>query len=261
MWTRRPAVAGELAAAHGATAFGELEALIDGVDVVSISVPPTVQPDVAIAAARAGRHVILEKPIADSVDRAEQIARAITTSGVASIVVLTFRFAPETRDWLAGTASGRPWSGGNARWLSGALLGGDFAGSAWRQDNGALLDIGPHLFDLLDASLGTIVDVRSATFTEPDLWHVVCAHEGGAVSTAALSMRLPIDPSVIEFGVYGSAGHLDLSPRQTQAVECFGTLLDELAAMIRAGAATHPCDVRRGVHLQGIIEQVREQAG
>ena len=79
MWTRRPAVAGELAAAHGATAFGELDALIDGVDVVSISVPPAVQPDVAIAAARAGRHVILEKPIADSVDRAEQIARAITT--------------------------------------------------------------------------------------------------------------------------------------------------------------------------------------
>ena len=73
-------------------------------------------------------------------------------------------------------------------------------------------------------------------------------------------MRLPIDPSVIEFDVYGSAGRLALSPRQTQAVECFGTLLDELAAMIRSGAATHPCDVRRGVHLQGIIEQVGEKA-
>ena len=89
------------------------------------------------------------------------------------------------------------------------------------RSNGALLDIGPHLFDLLDAALGTIVDVRAATFTEPDLWHVVCAHDGGAVSTASLSMRLPIDPSVLEFDVYGSGGRLALSPRQTHAVECF----------------------------------------
>ena len=156
---------------------------------------------------------------------------------------------------------GGPWSGGNARWLSGALLGGPFAGSPWRQESGALLDIGPHLFDLLDAALGTIVEVHAATFTEPDLWHVVCAHDGGAVSTASLSMRLPIDPSVLEFDVYGSGGRLALSTRPTSPVECYGTLLDELATMIRSGATTHPCDVRRGVHLQRIIERVGEAAG
>jgi predicted dehydrogenase len=258
VWTRRPAVAGELAAAHGAIAFEDLDALIDAVDLVALSVPPAVQPDVAIVAARAGRHVILEKPIADSVDRAEQLAQEIATAGVASVVVLTFRFAPETRDWLANTAAGGPWSGGNARWLSGALLGGDFAGSPWRQENGALLDIGPHLFDLLDAALGTITEVRSASFTEPDVWHVVCAHESGAVSTASLSMRLPIDPSVLEFDVYGDGGRVALSARRTPAPECFRTLLDELAAVIRSGGAAHPCDVRRGLHVQRIIARVRE---
>ena len=41
VWTRRPAVAAELAAAHGATAFDDFAALIDAVDVVAFSVPPS----------------------------------------------------------------------------------------------------------------------------------------------------------------------------------------------------------------------------
>ena len=81
------------------------------------------------------------------------------------------------------------------------------------------------------------------------------------MSTASLSMRLPIDPSVLEFDVYGSGGRLALSARRTPPVECYGTLLDELATMIRSGTTTHPCDVRRGVHLQRIIERVGKAAG
>jgi predicted dehydrogenase len=260
VWTRRPAAAAELAAAHGATTFEDVDALIDGVDVVAISVPPIVQPGIAEAAALAGRHVILEKPIAATLVDAERLAGAVAAAGVASLVVLTFRFAPETRRWLSDVEAGAPWSGGTARWLSGALLGGEFAGSPWRQENGALLDIGPHLFDLVDAALGTIVEIRAATFTEPDLWHVICAHAGGEVSTATLSMRLPIDPSVLEFDVYGSGGRAVLSSRRTPALPCFATLLDELAEMIRTSTTAHPCDVQRGLHLQRIIDQIRQQA-
>ena len=180
-------------------------------------------------------------------------------AGVASIVVLTFRFAAETHEWLADVAAGGPWSGGTARWLSGALLGGEYAGSPWRQEDGAILDIGPHIFDLLDAALGPIVEVSAARYTEPDLWHVISAHEGGATSTATLSMRLPIDPSVLEFDVYGALGAWSSRTRRTPAEQCFATLLDELAAMIRAGATTHACDVHRGLHLQWVIDEVRER--
>ena len=165
VWTRRPAAAAELAAATAPTAFDDFGALIDAVDVVALSVPPAVQAELAVEAARAGRHLILEKPIAASLDGARRLADASSTAGVASIVVLTFRFAPETREWLADVAAGGPWSGGNARWLSGGLLGGEYAGSPWRQEHGAILDIGPHLFDLLDAALGPIVEVRAALFT------------------------------------------------------------------------------------------------
>ena len=254
-------MAAELAAANGTIAFDSFPALVDAVDVVAFSVPPAVQPELAAAAARAGRHLILEKPIAATLDEANRLADAVSDAGVANIVFLTFRFAPETHRWLADVSAGGPWSGGTARWLSGGLLGGEFAGSPWRQASGAILDIGPHLFDLLDAALGPIVEIRAAVFTEPDIWHVIAAHEGGAVSTATLSMRLAIDPSVLEFDVYGSAGREVLTARQTPPERCFVTLLDELAEMIRSGTSTHPCDVRRGLHLQQIIERVRSRAG
>jgi predicted dehydrogenase len=261
VWTRRPAVAAKLAAAHGASAFDSVDALIDAVDVVALSVPPAVQAEIAVAAAGAGRHLILEKPLAESADAALSIAEAVDAAGVASIVMLTFRFAPETRRWLDDVATGGPWSGGGGRWLSGALLGGKYAGSAWRQRHGALLDIGPHLFDLLDAALGPIVDVLAATANEPDLWHATFRHGDGAISSATLSMRLAVDPSVLEFDVYGGNGRLALSPRQTPPRQCFTTLLDELSAMIRSSTTTHPCDVHRGAHLQRVIDDVRHLAG
>jgi predicted dehydrogenase len=261
VWTRRPEVAAELAGAHGASAFDSVDALIDAVDVVALSVPPAVQAEIAVAAAGAGRHLVLEKPLAESADRALAIADAVDAAGVASIVMLTFRFAPETRRFLEEAAAGGPWGGGSARFLSGGLLGGKYAGSAWRQRHGAILDIGPHAFDLLDAALGPIVGVRAASASEPDLWHTMFEHRGGAVSTATVSMRLAIDPSVVEFDVYGSGGRRVLAPRQTPPQQCFATLLDELATMIRTGSTAHPCDARRGVHLQRIIDDVRRLAG
>jgi predicted dehydrogenase len=261
VWTRCPAVAVEIAAANGTNAFDDFDALVGAVDVVAFSVPPSVQPDLAVAAVRAGRHVILEKPIAASLEDARRLTDAVGAAGVTNVVVLTFRFAAETNDWLAAAAARGSWSGGTARWLSGALLDGQYAGSAWRQQEGAILDIGPHIFDLLDAALGPIVEIVAARYTEPDLWQVISSHGSGAVSSATLSMRLPIDPSILEFDVFGDGGRVGLSPRQTPAEQCFATLLDEFAAMIRAGATTHPCDVHRGLHLQSIIDQVRKRAG
>jgi predicted dehydrogenase len=260
VWTRRPEAATEIAAANGAAPFTDVDELIDAADVVVLAVPPAVQPELAATAIKAGKHLVLEKPLADSVERAEQLAADVSAAGVASVMFLTFRFAAETRQWLADIEAAGPWAGGNARWLSGALLGGEFAGSAWRQDGGALLDVGPHVFDLLDAALGPIVDVRAATFQEPDLWHVIFDHDGGAASAATLSMRLPIEPSVLEFDVFGDPGQRVLAARQTPAEDCLTVLLDELAAMIRSGATTHPCDVHRGAHLQRVIAEVQDAA-
>ena len=132
---------------------------------------------VAIAAARAGRHLILEKPLADSLDAAPAAGRRggrgrRRQRRRADVPIRAGNATVARRHRRRG-----PWSGGNGR--AGCPVrccGGKYAGSAWRQRHGAILDIGPHVFDLLDAALGPIVDVRAAAASEPDLWHVICEH-------------------------------------------------------------------------------------
>jgi len=256
VWARRPEAAAELAGALGATAVGDVDELISGVDAVAFAVPPAVQGELAIRAAEAGRHVLLEKPVADSLHSAKAVAHAVDAAGVASLVVFIRRFAPETRAWLEQVRAGGAWAGAGARWLSGALLGGAYSESAWRQDGGALADVGPHLVDLLDAALGPVVEVLSAHRTEPDLWHLVLRHEGGASSTASLSMRLPMRPTVTDVAVYGDAGYLELPGRATPAAECYSALLDDFTALVRDGRTEHPLDVHRGVRVQQTLDAV-----
>ncbi|HEX3783384.1 MAG TPA: Gfo/Idh/MocA family oxidoreductase [Pseudonocardiaceae bacterium] len=255
VYSRRAGAAAELAEQHGARVADDPTELISQVDAVALAVPPAVQAEYALLAAKAGKHLILEKPVAATLDDARRLADAIADAGVASLVVLTRRFAPETIEWLASARQRGAWAGGDARWYAGALLSGRYSGSAWRHAGGALMDVGPHVLDLLDAALGEIVEVLAAHRGEAtDLWHLVLAHEGGATSTASLSLRLPINPPVVETSIYGEHGLLMLSGRDSGAADCFAALLDDLLTMVATGITQHACDVRRGVHLQRVIE-------
>ncbi|MDQ3403847.1 MAG: Gfo/Idh/MocA family oxidoreductase [Actinomycetota bacterium] len=252
VWARRPEAAAEL----GAPVAADFDELLSSVDAVSFAVPPAIQAELAVRAARAGKHVLLEKPIAGSVTQAEDLATAIADAGVASMVVFIRRFAGETIDWLDDIHAVDGWAGANARWLSGALLGGEYSGSVWRHQGGALADIGPHVVDLLDAALGPVTDVLSAHVSEPDLWNVVLRHEGGATSTLTLSMRLPMRPTVTEISVYGEHGYRAVTGRATSGQDAYAVLLDEFTAMIRDGRTEHPLDVRRGLHIQRVLDAI-----
>ncbi|MFT7835553.1 Gfo/Idh/MocA family oxidoreductase [Saccharothrix sp. BKS2] len=260
VWARRPEAAEHLAGTYGATTAPTPEDLLDQVDAVAFAVPPEVQSPIATEAAARGRHLILEKPIAATLDDAERLADAVERHGVASLVVLTRRYAPETREQLAQLGDAGGWVGGSARWLTGALLGGPFSHSAWRHERGPLDDVGPHAFDLLDAALGPITDVVAADRSEHGLWQVVLRHEGGATSVATMTMTLPINPGISEVVVYGEHGHRVLADRGSTAQQCFTNLLDDFVAMVDSGTTEHPLDVRRGLHLQRVIELARRKA-
>lgn len=261
VWTRRPDVAAELAAEHDATAVATFDELLDTVDVVAFAVPPSAQAEFAERAARAGKHLILEKPLAGDVEAAQRVVDAVNEAGVASLMMLTMRYVQQTREWLTGIRDAGGWSGGAARWLSGAMLGDKYGGSAWRLADGVLGDVGPHAIDLLDAALGTVTDVVSAHRTDADLWHVVLAHEGGATSTVSMSTRVPVRPTVAEFTVYGEHGMRTMvRERSGSAAEAYTALLDDLAALCATGMRTHECDARRGLHLQRVLSRIRQVA-
>ncbi|WP_043536883.1 Gfo/Idh/MocA family protein [Saccharomonospora cyanea] len=259
VWTRRSEAAAELAEEYGATACDTFTDLLGAVDAVAFAVPPAVQAELAVTAAEAGKHLILEKPLAADLAQAERVARAVSESGVVALLVLTLRYAMRTRDWLAGLADTGGWTGGSARWLSGALLGEKYGRAAWRHEIGALGDIGPHAFDLIDAALGKITAVVAARRGPGESWHVMLEHEGGATSTVSLASRLPIMPTAIEFAVYGQHGLRLLGREPEGEAASFTALLDDFAAMIDSGVREHPCDVHRGVHLQRILEECRDR--
>jgi len=258
VWARRPDAAAALAAAHSAKAFDSVSSLVDAVDVVALAVPPAVQAPIAVQAAEAGKHLILEKPVASTVDEAVRLADAVSGAGVASVVMLVLRFAPDTAEWLQRLEATGGWRAGNVRWLSAALLGGPYSASPWRHEGGALADVGPHAIDLVDAALGPVTEVLAASHSEPDVWQLLLAHDGGATSTVTLSMQLPVLPSIVSLDVYGDSGHSALNPLSTPPGDCYAAMLDDLVRMVRGGSVEHRCDVHRGLHLQRVLHSARE---
>ncbi|SHE71972.1 Gfo/Idh/MocA family protein [Streptoalloteichus hindustanus] len=261
VWARRRAAAEELAGGYGAQVCDDPAELLSTVDAVAFAVPPSVQAELALTAAQQGKHVILEKPVGSTVDSVGRLADAVADTGVASLVMLTRRFAPETQSWLAELGRVGGWVGGTARWLSGALLSETHATSEWRHAEGALADIGPHAIDLMDAALGEVTDVLAAHRSRGDLWQLMLGHDGGATSTLTMSLHLPVQPTIVDFSVYGDQGDRTLSGRSTPPQECYTNLLDDFVAMVHSGTAEHPCDVRRGLHLQRVLAAARRAAG
>lgn len=258
VWARRPEAAEQLVAKYGGTVAADPDALFEAVDAVAFAVPPSVQAPLAVRAAKAGRHLILEKPIGGDLAEATELADAVADAGVASLVLLTLRYAPEIRAWLDELRTKDGWATADGRWIGGGLLGGPFSNSPWRHERGGLLDVGPHSLDLLDAALGPIEDVLAAHRSDPDVTQLMLRHSGGRTSVATLCMSLPLNPGVTELSVYGTEGRSSLPPRTTNGQTCYAVLLDELVGMVRAGTTEHPLDVRRGLHLQRLIQRAED---
>jgi predicted dehydrogenase len=82
-------------AALGCPALGAFEELLDrGVDAVTIAAPTYVHRDIALACIARGVHVMVEKPIASTVEEGEEIIRAARRAGVTLMIGHVERFNP-----------------------------------------------------------------------------------------------------------------------------------------------------------------------
>jgi predicted dehydrogenase len=249
VWGRDVAKAKAVGAELDVPGYADLDALLAEVDAVAVSVPPDVQVGLAIRAAEAGKHLLLEKPIALDVAGADRLVAAVQAGGVASVVFFTFRFQAATSTWLTQAARTQ-LAGGAGSWL-GSLAGTPFAASPWRQEHGALWDIGPHALSVLVPALGPVVAVQAGAGLR-DTVHLVLTHASGAASTVTLSHTVAPMSAGIEFYVHGDAGRLVLLPATESAVEAFTVAVDELSAAALTGGA-HPCDVVFGRDVVAVL--------
>jgi predicted dehydrogenase len=264
VWGRDERTTADLATEHGIAPFvgeGAMGAFFDAVDAVEFSVPPDLQAPIAIRAARAGKHLLLETPIASSDEDADALVEAVKASNVATVVFLTLRFFGEIRAWLAdenarGGWSGNGWSGGHGEWLGTVLH--PQGPTPWRNVKAGLWDVGPHVLSLLWASLGPITDVR-ASAGQGDLTHLVLTHEGGATSTATLTLSAPAAAAAASLYVWGEAGRSIMPSTPWDPVDCLRTALAELIENAEAGQAKHPCDVHFGRDLNRVLSAAQAQ--
>ncbi|HEX5566518.1 MAG TPA: Gfo/Idh/MocA family oxidoreductase, partial [Streptomyces sp.] len=92
VWGRRPEAAADLAGRLGCRPYDDVDALIADCDAVAVALPPDIQAPLAVRAAEAGRHLLLDKPVATQVEDARAIAAAVERTAVASVVFFTMRF-------------------------------------------------------------------------------------------------------------------------------------------------------------------------
>lgn len=226
VWGRDPAKAAALAARHGVRAFGDLDELIAAVDAVAFSVPPDVQAELALPAAEAGKALLLEKPLALSVEAAERLVDAVRAP---TVVFFTFRLDPGLAAWYREEVDGRSWDGASVLYLASIFEPGNpFGHSPWRKEQGGLWDVGPHALSALLPALGKVEQVEAVRGPRDEV-HLALTHESGAASSVALSLTAPAAVSEVVFwGAEGLVRRPDTG--DVDLLAAYGAAIDALLA-------------------------------
>jgi predicted dehydrogenase len=258
VWARRPEAAAALASATGSgvPVAESFDALLETCDAVAFAVPPDVQAELAPRAAAAGKHLLLEKPLAFTAADAERIAAAADAAGVVTQLMLTNRWSEAVPAFVAEVRAAGPRVLRAEFVGSGARPGSLFA-TPWRRPEAAVQDVGPHVFDLLEAAAGpaTVVHARRAGAVTA----VTFEHEGGAVSSAVLSIATPGAHGPMKCEAVTDGGRIVLANLDAEdPVTIGGRIAASFADAVTSGVSP-ASDVHRGVRLQRLLDAVEAQ--
>jgi len=253
IWGRTAAPAQAIAAEHGIRAFPRFADLLDAVDAVAMAVPPEAQAELGLAAAKAGKHLILEKPVAMRPEAADAIADALAARRRAGLVFFTRRFVPEITAAIAAERD-HPWTRATVR-AQGAAFAPDspYAQSVWRQAPGAALwDIGPHVLSMLLPMLGP-VEHAAAEPEHDGVTRLATRHRGGARADISVSLRAKPEDAGNSYEFQSAKRRFRLPEPPGHRREAFTRAAEALTAMAEAGVTEHACDVRFGATVTRIL--------
>lgn len=183
-----------------AIAAPNLSSLFDQVDAICVCVPSGDHANVGIQAARAGKHVVCEKPIDVTLAAAQSLIDACDVAGVTLTVISQHRFAHDIRQVYEAVRAGAlgPILAGDMfnKWFRTQAYydSGDWRGT-WELDGGGcLMNQGVHYVDMLQWIMGGVRSVRSQTrmlaherIEVEDIANVLVEFENGAVGVIQAS--------------------------------------------------------------------------
>lgn len=138
------------------------------IDLIDICTPPNLHSEIAIEAAKAGKNVICEKPLARSLPQAVQMIEAVYTHNVRHMTAFNYRCVPAVRLAKQLIEAGEigdiyQW---RAHWLSDLMDPGIPLRWFFQKDKAgsdALQDIGSHIIDLAHFLVRKIEEVSSVS--------------------------------------------------------------------------------------------------
>ena len=200
--------------------YSSVSALLDDPDInaVYIATPPHIHPQNAIQVAEAGKHILLEKPMALSVAACQEIIDACKKHNVQLMIAYYRRFFPmvqKIKSLLEVGAIGRPIRAralhtgyfkphpdGERTWVTDLQIGG----------GGFMMDAGIHRFDLFAHFFGKAIDVVAYAdtvhfdFAVDDSSTVIVRFENGVHATTEFNWNVGL--ALDEFEICGTAGRI-----------------------------------------------------
>jgi predicted dehydrogenase len=178
----------KFAAEVGIKSYAQLDDLLadEAIDAVSIGTPSGAHMEPAVAAANAGKHVIVEKPLEITLKRCDKIIQACEKNGVKLATIFPSRFHDASQKLKKAIDAGRfgrltlgdayiKWYRSQEYYDSGAWRG------TWKLDGGgALMNQAIHTVDLLQWLMGEVIEISAVTDT---LAHERIEVEDTAVAT------------------------------------------------------------------------------
>ena len=208
------------------------------VDALAIAVPNDLHAEIAIAAARAGKHVMCEKPLAISLPQAYAMVAAAREAGTVLMYAENLLFVPmyqKVRDLARRGKVGEPFLIKQAQ-----CHGGPYSPWFWdidRAGGGVVLDMGCHSIHAICWMMGAWPEAVTATMGRyvhmekgpaEDHSTVILHFPGGAQGIAENSWAMPGGNDSLE--VYGPKGRLIANLERGPAISMYTAPNGETAA-------------------------------
>ncbi len=210
--------------AFGVNCLTDLNEFLDlpNLDIVCICTPSGLHLEPALAAAKAGKHILVEKPIEINLNRTDQLIESCEEHGVKLAVVFQNRFSPDYQKLKTAITQGKfgKLLMGNAyvNWFrdEGYYSGSNWKGTLEIDGGGAFINQAIHTIDLLLDCMGDVesvfgqVKTLSHQIEAEDTGSALVNFKNGAIGnvTAATSL-FPGYPERLE--IYGNEGSAILS--------------------------------------------------
>lgn len=271
--------ANEFAAAFGGTGYDDLRKMLanPAVDVVTICTPSGAHLEPGLEAAKAGKHVLVEKPLEVTTARCDKLIEACSKAGVQLGTIFPSRFHKSAQLMKSAADQGRfgtvalaaayvKWFRTQAYYDSGKWRG------TWELDGGgALMNQAIHSVDLLLWLMGPVKSVSAMTALRAherieveDAATAILEFESGALGTIeATTAAYPGTLKRIEIaGSLGSATLEEEAIKQwsfSKAIKSDTKILEQMTSNVTGGGAADPAAIGHKAHrdlfanfLQGI---------